>query len=115
MSQVLDHDDTPINYFGEAFKSCEEDPFTSCLVVITRNSKVLHSKPHMTIEKEIHDDEKLYTNIDVAPREMNDETSSEEVNEELKVEVPFPFLKTFIFSPLFSQWLKKKQNDERIE
>ncbi|MCD7461313.1 hypothetical protein HAX54_045869 [Datura stramonium] len=75
MSQVLDHDDTPIIYFDEAFKSHEEDPSASYLVVTIRSEKVVHLEPHMTVEGQIHDYEKLCPNVDVAPREMNDEAS----------------------------------------
>ncbi|MCD7467036.1 hypothetical protein HAX54_004217, partial [Datura stramonium] len=84
MSQILDHDGTSIIYFDEAFESREKYQSASYLSFITRSGKVVHSKPVMILEEEIHDDKKLCSNVYVASREMNDEASCEEVNEELK-------------------------------
>ncbi|MCD9642113.1 hypothetical protein HAX54_028752 [Datura stramonium] len=80
-----------------------EDPFAYCLAVTTRSAKVLNLEPRMTVEEEIHDGEKLGPNVDIAPREVNDEGLSEEVNEELKVEAPLPLIKPLIPNPPFPQ------------
>ncbi|MCD7448935.1 hypothetical protein HAX54_047547, partial [Datura stramonium] len=114
MSQVLNHDDTPIIYFDEASKSCEEDPSAFCLVVITRSGKVVHSKPHMTVEEEIYDAEKLHIKVNVAPKEMNYESSSEKMNEKSRKDAPFPLCKHPLPNPSFSQRLRKKHNVKRI-
>ncbi|MCD7461176.1 hypothetical protein HAX54_045428, partial [Datura stramonium] len=74
---VPGHDDTPLIYFDEASKSCEEDPCASCSIVITRTEKVVHLELCTIVEEEIHDDEKQCTTLDVAPRELHDEVSSE--------------------------------------
>ncbi|MCD9646354.1 hypothetical protein HAX54_036122, partial [Datura stramonium] len=58
------------------------------------------------------DSKELGQNVDVAPREVNDEASCEEVNEELKVAAPLSLIKPLIPNPLFPQWLRKKNNDK---
>ncbi|MCD7463027.1 hypothetical protein HAX54_049817 [Datura stramonium] len=77
MSQNRGYDDTPIIYFDDAFEIHEEDPFTSCLAVTTISGKVLCLEPRLIIGEDIHDDEKQCPNLDAAPREMQDETSSD--------------------------------------
>ncbi|MCD7466243.1 hypothetical protein HAX54_002780 [Datura stramonium] len=78
MSRVLDHDETPIIYFDEAFEGNEGDSFTYCLDFTTRSGKVL--QPELGI---IHD-QKLCLNIELTPKEVIDEALIEKVNEELK-------------------------------
>ncbi|MCE3216654.1 hypothetical protein HAX54_007342 [Datura stramonium] len=90
MGQVLNHGNTPIIYFDEAFESHEEDPYASILAITTRSGKVVHSKPRMILQEEIHDAKNLHPKVNVAPKEINDEASSEKVNEKCKEGMKLP-------------------------
>ncbi|MCD9560955.1 hypothetical protein HAX54_019821 [Datura stramonium] len=87
MSYVLNHDETPIIYFDEAFEN-KEDSYSYCLAITTRSGKILQSELGIAMEEEIHVDEERSQNIKLALRQVIDEASIEEVNEELKVEAP---------------------------
>ncbi|MCD7463164.1 hypothetical protein HAX54_050080 [Datura stramonium] len=114
MSYILDQDEMYIIYYDDAFECNEEDPSTYCLAVTTRNGKVLQQEPGISTEEETHIEEELSLNIGLAPWKVINETSIEEMNEELKVEASIPLPKLPIPLPLFPQQVKKKCDDERM-
>ncbi|MCE3215625.1 hypothetical protein HAX54_003014 [Datura stramonium] len=72
---VLDHGETPIIYFDEAFKSNEVDPSAYYFSIKIRCEKVLQSDLGITQEEESHDDEKLCLSVESTSREVIDEAS----------------------------------------